>query len=293
MMRAARYLFPLLAMLLVTACGDAPKAPEGGGPAIWRVQRGDMDGWLFGTVHILPDGVAWQTPRLQDATAKADRLVLEIANLEDRAAVVDTFERLGRSPALPPIADRIAPGERSALDELTKAGVTAPDALRPYESWAAAMLLSAAIQRTLGVSDSNGVESVLTRRFREAGKPIEGLETVEQQFSAFDTLPEPVQRRMLGETVTDAGAMKGSFDRIVAAWMKGDLAALAHLGSGTDKPDPLVEGAVLGARNRAWVARIETMRGHPFIAVGTAHLAGDDNLVALLQARGFAVTRIQ
>jgi uncharacterized protein YbaP (TraB family) len=293
MMRAALRCFSLFALLLVAACGSAPSAIEqGGGPALWRVQKGDLDGWLFGTVHALPDGVAWQTPRIDAAIDKADRLVLEVGNLNDQVAVTTTFERLGRSPSLPPIAERIAPDERSALDQLTAKGTVQPERLRPYESWAAAMLLSANIQQTLNVSEANGVEPALTARFRAAGKTIEGLETVEAQFSAFDTLPEAAQRRMLGETIADADEMRPMFDGIVKAWMKGDIDAIARADSGRHKPDPVVEAAVLIARNKAWVKKIETMHGHPFIAVGTAHLAGTDNLIALLRAQGFTVTRL-
>lgn len=293
MIHAALRFLSLFALLLLAACGDAPSAVEqGSGPALWRVQKGDLDGWLFGTVHVLPDGVAWRTPRIDAAIDKADRLVLEVGNLDDQATVMATFERLGHSPALPPIAQRIAPDERNAFDQLTAKGTAQPDVLRPYESWAAAMLLSAAIQRTLDVSETNGVEPTLTARFRAAGKSIEGLETVEAQFQAFDTLPEATQQRMLGEVIADAGEMGPMFDGIVKAWMKGDIDAIARADTGHRTPDPMVEAAVLVTRNKAWAKRIETMHGHPFIAVGTAHLAGDDNLITLLQARGFTVTRL-
>ncbi len=284
----------LLALLLVAACGGTPTSPaRQGGPALWRVQRGDLDGYLFGTVHVLPDRTAWRTPALEEAIDASDRLVLEIGNLADRDAVVGAFERLGRAPDLPPVADRITPEARRALDKLSADGTASADALAPYKDWAAAMLLSAAIQQKMGVSESNGVEPLLTARFRDAGKPLEGLETLDQQFGAFDALPSATQRRMLEETILDAGRMPALMDEIVKAWLRGDLAAIARADTGRRRPDPLVEQGVIAARNRAWTAKIDRMRGRPFIAVGTAHLAGDYSLVAMLEARGFTVRRIQ
>jgi uncharacterized protein YbaP (TraB family) len=41
------------------------------------------------------------------------------------------------------------------------------------------------------------------------------------------------------------------------------------------------------------VKAIEPMTGRPFIAVGAGHLTGRDNLIDLLKAKGFSITRMQ
>ncbi|BAV63280.1 TraB/GumN family protein [Sphingobium cloacae] len=289
----ARFL-ALLAFAFVAACGPEPSAPEPEqGPAIWRVQRGELDGWIFGTIHVLPKGISWQTRAFKDILGKADRLVLEAADLQNPEKTLALFERMGRSPGLPPLEARVPPADREALERIVADGGTSTQALAGYESWAAAMLLSAATQETLKVSQDNGVEPALIAVFKAAGKPIGGLETVERQFAAFDTLSEASQRRLLVQTVHEAKDMRALYDRILSAWMKGDMAAIAKEDQIGEQPDPLVEEAVLAARNRDWVKAIEPMTGRPFIAVGAGHLTGADNLIDLLKARGFSVTRVQ
>lgn len=294
MMRGVSHLLALCALMLVAACGKAPApAPAQGGPALWQVQRGDMKGWLFGTIHVLPKDVAWETPAIRDAMGQADRLVLEAADLQDEQKTLALFEQMGRSPGLPPLEKRVPDAERTALDKAMRDGGTNTQLLSGYESWAAAMLLSAATQQGLGVSQDDGVEPVLIAAFKKADKPIGGLETVERQFAAFDTLPQAAQARLLVQTVHEAKDMKALYDRILTAWKKGDMDAIAREDENGEQPDPMVEEAVLVARNRDWVKAIEPMTGKPFIAVGAGHLTGRENLVDLLKARGFTVTRVQ
>ncbi|WP_445326811.1 TraB/GumN family protein [Sphingobium sp. AN558] len=289
-------LLALLALTALAACGSEAPAPapsSQSGPALWRVQKGALDGWLFGTIHVLPKGIAWETPAIGRAMSQADRLVLEAADIQDAPKTLGLFEKMGRSAGLPPLEARVPAGEKEALDTAMREGGTNTQLLSGYESWAAAMLLSAATQQALKVSQDDGVEQALIATFNAKRKPIGGLETVERQFGAFDTLPEAAQRRLLVQTVHEAKDMKALYDRILTAWAKGDMEAIAKEDEIGEQPDPLVEEAVLVARNRDWVKAIGPMKGKPFIAVGAGHLTGRENLIELLEARGYSVTRVQ
>ncbi|HWV11715.1 MAG TPA: TraB/GumN family protein [Sphingobium sp.] len=283
----------LCVLLLVAACGRGTVPPPAeGGPALWRVQGHGLNGWLFGTIHVLPRGVDWRTDDIKKAIGASDRLVLESAEIQDPQRTRALFEKMGRSPDLPPLETRVSAGEQAELKRIAKDGGADLRLLSGYESWAAAMLLSAAAQQSLHLSADEGVEPVLIAAFRDAGKPIAGLETVARQFGAFDTLPEASQRRLLAQTVNEAEEMKALYQRILQAWLKGDLDAIAREDRG-EQPDAAVEQAVMVERNRSWVVAVSQLKGQPFIAVGTGHLTGRDNLIGLLEARGYKVTRVQ
>lgn len=284
----------LCALLLVTACGkEAPAPPANGGPALWRVEGKALDGWLFGTIHVLPPNVAWRTAAIKQAMDEADRLVLESAEVQDQALTTAAFEKLGRSANLPPLEARLPAEERDDLQRLAQEGGTSTQMLSGYESWAAAMLLSSVAQQPLHVSGADGVEPALIAAFKDAGKPIDGLETVARQFGAFDGLPEAAQLHLLLQTVQEADGMQALYDRILKAWLKGDMAAIAREDQAGEQPDPAVEQAVLIDRNRDWVGAVGQLKGRPFIAVGAGHLTGPNNLITLLQAAGYRVTRLQ
>src|SRR3546814_13323468 len=108
----------LAALCLIVACGEKPPAPRpGGGPALWRVEGKGMDGWLFGTIHVLPDGVAWRTGPIGDAIGRADRLVLESAEIQAQAGTLAQFERTGRRAGLASLETRVSARGKAALAE--------------------------------------------------------------------------------------------------------------------------------------------------------------------------------
>ena len=59
---------------------------------------------------------------------------------------------------------------------------------------------------------------------------------------------------------------------------------------------PQIREQILVRRNRDWTDQITDMMrlgATPFVAVGAAHLAGDDSVQSMLEARGYTVTRLQ
>ena len=283
-----------LALLLLAACtGERPLKEGAGGPALWRIEKSGKQAFVFGTIHVLPEDVKWETPALRHAVEASDRLVLEAEGLDDPAATKAIFDRLGRSPGLPRLSSRIPVEERPALTSMMNRGNLREADLSRYESWAASLLLSAVSQGEMGLSGAMGVEPALTADFRAAGKPVHGLETVADQFSLFDRLPDDVQRRLLVDSIDDPKDSRAQYDGMMRAWLSGDMKAIARDFVAELAPDPALAKPLLTDRNRAWAKHIPSLAGKPFIAVGAAHLAGPDNLLTLLQREGYRITRIQ
>jgi len=275
------------------ALAAAPAAAE---PALWRVADADTEIILFGSIHELPPGVTWLSPRIAARVDAADTLVLEAVLPDDPGVVVQLVARLGYSPAPPKLATRVAPSKRAALKAaIAKAGLS-PDTLDLMETWLAAIALGDGVLSRLGFNAANGVEATLTARVRAADKPVTPLETLEQQFGFFDTLPETDQRALLDSTVDDAATMQADARRLIAAWLAGDTAAIAaEFKADALGATPTLERVLLRDRNARWADWVKTRLSRPgrvFVAVGAAHLAGPDALQAMLTARGVKVERL-
>lgn len=297
----------LLLGLLLAACGvlagcsGAPDHPAPS-PAIWEISRTDgRHGYLFGTVHALPDGTKWRTPLLDKAFAASDMLVVEIASLTSPREMAAVFARLASSPGQPPLADRVSPEKRAiAIRVMADKGLRDAD-YTGMETWAVALALS---QLSDDGESRNGVDRAL---LKAAGKRrIIELEGVEAQLGLFDRLPASEQSDLLEQVIIeldrdqDKGQDRGE-DSVVArqrlhAWLTGNVAGLEQEMNSGLLTDPELRTVLLVNRNIDWAGRIDALLaggGVPFVAVGAAHLLGTDGLVSLLETRGYTVTRIQ
>lgn len=288
-----RTLLALMLLTLAATCGrgDSVSAPPK--PALWEIAgpKGMPAGWLFGTVHALPEGTDWRTPRLEQALGTAQVLVVEVANLDDDKAIARAFARLAMDQPASPLAARVDPARRGPLRALVDRSGVAEPALDRLETWAAALTLARAANP---LASAPGADRALVADFR--GRPVVELEGVRTQLGIFDRLPERDQRDLLAAVIDESAQGSAAARAIVESWAAGDTARLERLAQGGLLEDRELRAALLTARNRAWTKRIAVMlrRGEqPFVAVGAAHLLGSDGLLALLEAEGYLIRRIQ
>ncbi len=300
-----RALLALIATACLAACSNTPEPVQletvkEGQPALWKLtgtkpeQQGTA--YLFGTIHILPKDVNWRTPLLETALKESDRLIIEVLGLEDTQNAARIFSKLAISPNQPKIETRVKPSLRDDLDAVIDKSNIPEFALNRMESWAAALSLASAQTNNLGLDSSEGVEKKLVAQFAEFKKPVEGLETIEQQLGYFDTLPETQQRDMLVSVVEDAGDTKSSFEKLFNAWISGDTEIIAELSTGGILEDPKTREKLLVARNQDWTEQLDKKLQSPgtsFVAVGAAHLVGSDAVQAMLEKRGYKIQKIQ
>jgi uncharacterized protein YbaP (TraB family) len=276
--------------LALAGCGKAPEIPAH--PALWRVADGDTTIWLFGSIHALPPRVAWQTPTVAGAVAAADTLILEVPPADDGAARAQ-FVALAEQPGLPPLLDRVAADDRATVARGMVAAGQSPETLNGLKTWAAALTIGAGAGHIADADAANGVEAVLTRAF--AGKAIGALESRDGQLRLFDRLPAESQRTLLIAAARDAlSAAKGDA-ALLTAWTAGDPAGLSA-DVAPLRRDPAMGAALVTDRNARWASAVMRRLARPgrvFVAVGAGHLVGPGSAVAMLQARGLKVERVE
>nr|WP_314443396.1 TraB/GumN family protein [uncultured Sphingomonas sp.] len=288
-----------LAALGLATAGAAPaRAPADPKPALWKVADGDTTIYLFGTIHLLPQGTRWISPTFERAADDSQGLVVEtIVDTANTAPFAATMRRLATdTPGLPPVLDRVPADKRAALATAIARSRMAPAALDRMETWAVALALLGPSFGAMDLRQEEGVETKLKQRFAAAGKPIGQLETNEEQLRFFDRLPESAQRSLLLGTLESPAAMGKQFGAMLSAWARGDVAAIARSFNAEMQGSPALADLLLKQRNANWTRWIEGRMDQPgtvMVAVGAGHLAGANSVQAMLQDRGLKVTRVQ
>ncbi|WP_396594557.1 TraB/GumN family protein [Brevundimonas sp. R86498] len=270
-------------------------APASGqGPALWSVSDSDSTIYLFGTVHVLRPETAWGSPRVDAAFDGASSVILEISNPDDQAAIAPLIQQYGISPDRP-LSTLLTADEIAHLDTAAQSiGATAAQ-LDPLRPWLVALSLSVAPILKAGYDPQSGVEAILKARAEAAGKPVTGLETIDKQVGILAGLSEETQLAFLRATLEAYDEATTELDALVAAWATGDVEAINRLGViEMRETSEEVYQALLVRRNADWADQIQTLlagSGTVFIAVGSAHLAGEDSVQEILSDRGVQVTR--
>lgn len=296
----------LLALLIAS--------PAAAAPALWKFGDADTTIYLFGTIHALPPGYAWEDERIRKAMDASDTLVIETLVDKDPRAMASLFPPPDSS--LPPIVERIAPEARPAFEALLVKAKIDPAMLSRMPTWQACFVLMGAMMRDLGVQREAGVEDGLTNAFAPPApttapadsappstlptsattKKIEGLETVADQLAMFSTLSEADQREMLTSFATGKSDAKADYDRLLKAWSSGDEAAIARQFEEDEDLTPHLREILLRKRNANWAAWLKQRLDRPgtlFVAVGAGHLAGPASVQKMLSADGIAVERVE
>jgi len=285
----------LTAML---ALGSSPVAAAGTAhPALWAVSDADTTVYLFGTIHLLPENYPWRTTKFDRAVSGSQQLMVEtIVDQNNPHEMMQALSSLAFSPNLPPIAERVPPEKRAALEAAIKKSGIPRQSFESMETWAAAFMLLGNQFKDMGLKVGEGVEIVLRNAFTTQGKQVGQLESNREQLGFFDTLPEPAQRALLEGAIEEPQNMSREFEAMLSSWARGDVDAIAQTFNRDLAVSPELKDALLKRRNANWSRWVEQRMAAPgsvMVAVGAGHLAGHDSVVEMLKKSGYRVRRVQ
>ncbi|MBN1952805.1 MAG: TraB/GumN family protein [Bacteroidales bacterium] len=254
---------------------------------LWKISGNGLKdtSYLFGTIHALP---------------KAELLISDsLIKYLDRAAVLVLELDLDLS-----MKDQVALAKRMMLPE----GKTVKDYMDSTDYQMIYCYLTDSIgisekklrQYTLMkpfffesmimfeiIEDPVALETELTDRSKD--KTFIPLETLMEQMDIIDSIPLEAQLQIHG----DSYKSDKEYEKLKSFYLSQDLKGIEAMVFG-DAELMSYETEFLSNRNLKWEPKIkEIIVGAPsFIAVGAAHLVGENGLINLLEEDGYALTPV-
>lgn len=284
-----------LALMSMACAAATPPTPPT--PLLWEARTDAGTVYLLGAFHLLTTDDYPLHPTVDAVYQKADRLVFEVdpaaMGAPETVAAIQAMARFNDARRLRRV---IAPKTAKKLKAFLggEAAMAAADAFKP---WFMGLNIAMGSMASIGLDAKLGLDQHFMQRAAADGKPVSGLETVQQQMGALDRSPLDEQELMLLEALAPLAEKRERILQMHTLWRQADVAALEQLVNEDMRArTPRMYELLNRERNTNWLPQIIAMLGETrttLVVVGSMHLIGDDGLVALLRRHGIEVRRVQ
>jgi len=254
----------------------------------WSIMDGDRQvGYLLGTIHS-------EDPRVLDFPESflkqlGSNQVFAMELVPDLPTLKKLNEYMHYQNGTT-LESEIGPERFAKVRKLLLSHYQVPVAwLETMKVWAVVMTLSVPPPETGFFMDFS-----LSLRASGSGLRVVGLETLEQQLSFLENMPEGQQLELLDQALMDYHQVGELHDQMVDGYLAGDLQVLkkeaeAQMDQMTHEAKNYFVEQGIDARNHRMMKTLLPLLAESsvFVAVGALHLPGDQGLVSLLRANGF------
>ena len=283
----------LLCVLAFAAWSDDNSHPV----TLWRADGASNSVYILGSIHMLREEDHPLPQIIDEVYADAEIIVMELDMDDlDPAYTQAAFNRAGVMSDGTTLQDLMGDDAYAEATEAAAAIDIPLEMLAQSEPWLAAMTVELMMLYRIGFNPLLGIEMTMTTRATQDGKPIEGLETVDEQLSFLDGLPLEAQREMLLQTLAEGAALSESIDELIDAWRHGDTTTLEEGLLSSIGEQSVLSDALVTNRNRRWAETITTWLDDDrdyLVIVGALHLVGDEGVPNLLADKGIGIHQLR
>ena len=268
---------------------------------LWKVTgKGIKPSYIFGTIHMIAEKDFFWNKQMDRALKKTKKLVTEI-DLSQQLIMAAKMLQLAPMQGNQTLKDLMSEEDYAVVQQYFTEESKSPQAEMMFgmaQNWQP-MLLQSILYTDMIDGPVKMYEMELMEKARKADMSFDGLETVEDQMSAFNSIPYKKQAEMLVEMVKNLKEGKGGeneFAQMVEKYKEQDVDGMLEAMDGDlEEMGELSTDALLDDRNQKWIPQIIEMSAKTptFYAVGAGHLGGENGVIRLLRKEGLNVTPVK
>ena len=257
---------------------------------LWEISGNGLQkkSYLYGTLHIAPEKEFYLNSNVSKIIKTCDVLALEtIIKIKDAIAVAPMM-MLENSKT---IRNYLSAEEYVKLQDYCFKTIKMKEkSFNRYLRMKPFFISSDLLTKQLGKTKS--VEKELEKLAKKSKIPVEGLESLAFQMETINKMSVEDGFKQL---MSGLGSELPEFNALLAEYKKENLTALMEMMEKSEGDNPGFIENFLNVRNRNWIPVIEKMikEKSAFIAVGSAHLPGEQGVINLLKKQGYVLTAIR
>lgn len=262
---------------------------------LWEISGNNLEkaSYLFGTIHLACEGDVELRPEIQAAFDASENLILEMAM--DDPALMTKMMQASISTDGKTISEKLGKDLAVKVDllllEKMGTGLNSFDQLNLPTFSAQMSLLSLDCPMALGY------DMMLTLEAQRLKKEIVGLESIEKQIEILFAQSDEEAIQTIQYIVDNLDEFILETQQLMELYKQQNIQEMYNFTKRAFDDPKYPSGNIekfLDERNQNWIPIIEkNIQSKPsFIAVGAAHLAGEQGVIQLLRNQGFTVTAL-
>ncbi|MDX1519046.1 MAG: TraB/GumN family protein [Gammaproteobacteria bacterium] len=257
---------------------------------LWKVTRKDQaPSYIFGTIHVSDPRVLQIPDPVITAMSHSRRFAMETV---PEAEELVTLHQLMFYTDDSRLSDLLDEDKFRKTVEILNSYNMSDESIIRLKPWAAYLTMNYPINNSLPL------DMVLLEIARQQDMQIMGLESITEQLSAFTSLDNREQIRLLIDTLCNYDLVLHGFEEMIALYLERDLHGLYSFSlrrsfPGDDIYDRLFKKLLID-RNHLMVERMDGLlrEGGTFVAIGALHLTGQEGVLALLDRAGYEIEAV-
>jgi uncharacterized protein YbaP (TraB family) len=182
--RICRTVWLLCLLLLLGSCAATTRVGESKA-ALWKVQGDHNTVYLLGTIHVLSKQAYPLKPALERAFDDANQVVFEIdLSRFTQKSFKEEFSQTACYPSGQSLSNKLTPQTIELLNNLLPLNNLSLKKVERLKPWFLAEALSSRTLEMAGFSDRLGIDLYFYRKAKAVGKPVLGLETLQDVLFA-------------------------------------------------------------------------------------------------------------
>ncbi len=305
-----KFFASILSVILFTALTSlnisAQNADKYTGTLLWKISGNGLSSpsYILGTHHLAHVSFVDQITGLKEAMETTEQTVGELV-MSDQSAMQTKIQQSAMMPAGETYQTLLSADDYAKLDvgliDVLGAGLGQLGSLKPgMISMLYTITLYTKIYPEFNPMSHEAIDAYVQRIAKEKGKPVQGLETVDDQiYALFDAEPLKVQAESLVCAVGQREKAKEQLDKLNDLYNKGDLKGMYSMAFNNPddecKTSQKQQDALNKDRNDKWILKLSGIMKDKssLVAVGALHLAGEEGILNQLAKLGYKVEPVK